>query len=94
MKYYILFYETVENYVEKRAPYRSVHLANAKAAVDRGEIIMGGAFDEPADGVAIVFKVNEISIITNFVEEDPYVQNGLISKWWIRPWNVVVGTAL
>ncbi len=80
--------------MEKRAPYRSVHLANAKAAVDRGEIIMGGAFDEPADGVAIVFKVNEISIITNFVEEDPYVQNGLISKWWIRPWNVVVGTAL
>lgn len=94
MKYYILFYETVENYVEKRSPYRTVHLANAKAAVDRGEIVMGGAFDEPADSVAIIFKVNDTSIITKFVEEDPYVQKGLISKWWIRPWNVVVGTAL
>ncbi len=48
--YYVLFYKTVDNYVEKRAPYREEHLAYANAAHDRGELVIAGALDEPADG--------------------------------------------
>ncbi len=30
MPYFLLFYETVDNYVEKRAPYRAQHLELAR----------------------------------------------------------------
>jgi uncharacterized protein YciI len=54
--YYILFYKTVENYVERRAPYRREHLALAQQAQASGELVMAGALAEPADGAVLVFK--------------------------------------
>lgn len=89
--YYMLFYETVDNYVEKRATYREEHLAYANAAHDRGELVIAGAFDEPADGAALVFKGEDKSVAEKFVENDPYVKANLIKKWYVRPWTVVIG---
>ena len=87
--YYILLYKTVENYVEKRAPYRTNHLAHAQEAYDRGEIVMAGALDEPADSAILIFR--DDAAARSFAENDPYVQNGLITSWEVRPWKVVVG---
>ena len=89
--YFLLFYETVENYVEKRAPFREAHLAYAKAAHDRGELYLGGALSEPADGAVLVFRSDNVTAAENFAKNDPYVLNGLISKWTVRPWTVVIG---
>jgi uncharacterized protein YciI len=89
--YFLLFYETVENYVEKRAPFREAHLAYAKAAHDRGELYLGGALSEPADGAVLVFRSDDVTAAENFAKNDPYVLNGLISKWSVRPWTVVIG---
>ena len=50
--YYILFYKVVENYLEKRAPYREEHLKYANTAHDSGALIMAGALAEPVDNVA------------------------------------------
>ncbi|GAA5032946.1 hypothetical protein GCM10011506_22850 [Marivirga lumbricoides] len=91
MNYYILFYKTIENYVEKRAPYRSEHLKLAKEAHEKGDIIMAGAFAEPADGAALIFKADSPKIAEDFAKNDPYVKNGLIKEWTVRPWTVVVG---
>jgi uncharacterized protein YciI len=91
MNYYILFYKTIENYVEKRAPYRSEHLKLAKEAYERGDIVMAGAFAEPADGAALIFKGNTPQVAEDFAINDPYVKNGLIKEWTVRPWKVVVG---
>jgi uncharacterized protein len=41
--YYILFYKTVENYVEKRSPYREEHLQYAQKAYEKGDLVMAGA---------------------------------------------------
>ena len=30
-------------------------------------------------------------MVEAFVEQDPYVRNGLVTSWHIREWNVVVG---
>ncbi len=90
MRYYILFYKVVDNYIEKRAPYREVHLSHARASQDRGEMILGGAYADPADGAAIVFKGDDSSVAEQFAEGDPYVQNGLITDWWVREWTVVI----
>ena len=92
--YFLLFYDYVENVVERRAPYREAHLALVTEYVDRGELVLGGAFANPADGAAIVFKVENQAKIEKFVERDPYVINGLVTGWRVRDWTVVVGSAL
>ena len=89
--YYLLFYTTVENYVERRAPFREEHIKLANAAHERGEIVMAGALAEPADGAVLVFKGESPSVAEEFAKNDPYVLNGLITKWKIRPWTVVIG---
>ena len=34
---------------------------------------------------------SECAIIEEFVRRDPYVKNGLVARWKIRPWIVVIG---
>ena len=92
--YFVLFYDYVENVIERRAPYREAHMALVRGYVDRGELVLGGAFANPADGAAIVFKVERQATVEEFVEKDPYVINGLVTGWRIREWTVVVGSAL
>jgi uncharacterized protein YciI len=89
--YYILFYKTVDNYVERRKPYRQEHLAYANAAHKRGDLVMAGALAEPADRAVLVFKGEDPSIAEEFAKNDPYVTNGLITEWEVRPWTVVLG---
>lgn len=89
--YYILFYQTVDNYVERRAPFREQHIAYANAAHARGDLVMAGALAEPADSAVLVFKGEGASVAEEFAEHDPYVMNGLITAWHVRPWTVVIG---
>lgn len=91
MNYYALLYRTVDNYVNLRAPFRAAHLALAEAAQQRGELLLGGAFREPADGALLVFRAESAAVVEQFVAADPYVQNGLVTQWEIRPWTVVIG---
>jgi len=88
--HYILFYSTVENFTEKRKPYREEHLSMVTKAYENGTIVMAGALAEPADGAVIVFKGESVEIAENFAKNDPYVKNGLITTWTVRQWNVVV----
>lgn len=89
--YYILFYKTVENYIEKRAPFRDEHLALAKSAQKDGVLVMAGALADPADSAVLIFKGDGPHVAEEFAQKDPYVKNGLISEWHVRPWTVVVG---
>ena len=89
--YYILFYKTVDNYVERRAPFRDGHLSLAQQAAKNGSLIMAGALADPADGAVLVFKGDTPAVAEDFVKNDPYVKNGLITEWNIRPWTLVVG---
>jgi len=92
--YFILLYEVVDDYVKKRAPFRDEHLRLATDAAEKGELLLGGAFDNPVDGAALVFKADDRSVVDDFVRNDPYVKNGLIKDWKIREWTVVIGSAL
>ena len=92
MGYYALFYHVVEGFVERRLPFREAHLAHARHAAERGELALGGALAEPADTALIVFRGDSPDAARAFAEKDPYVRNGLVQSWEVRPWNVVVGT--
>jgi uncharacterized protein len=89
--YYILFYKTADNYVERRAPFREDHLAYANSFHARGELVMGGALADPVDGAVLIFRGKEAAVAENFAAQDPYVKHGLITEWRVRPWTVVIG---
>ncbi len=92
MPYFALFYEVVENFVYRRAPFRDEHLLLAREAHLRGELLLAGALAEPADGALIVFRSPSPDAANAFAERDPYVRHGLVKHWKVRPWTVVVGT--
>jgi uncharacterized protein YciI len=89
--YYVLRYELVRDYLERRAPLRAEHLELARAAVSRGELRLGGALAEPADTALLVFTGDDPSAAEAFARADPYVREGLVVRWTVRPWTVVVG---
>jgi len=91
MNYYALLYELVDDMVTRRAPFREEHLRLAREARERGELVLGGALAEPVDRALLVFYVDDKSKVEAFARKDPYVVNGLVKKWEVRPWNVVVG---
>lgn len=92
--HFLLFYDYGENAVERRAPYRQEHLTLARQAVQRGELVLAGAYADPLDGAALVFEADDVSVVERFVAKDPYVASGLVTGWRIRAWAVVVGSGL
>ncbi len=91
MKYFVLEYETVEDYANRRTPYREEHLRLVTAAHARGEIERAGAKGDPIDSVLMVFRGESPAAAEAFANADPYVRHGLITAWRVRPWHVVVG---
>jgi len=87
----ILFYDVVDDYVEKRAAYRGLHLELARQAHARGELLLAGALAEPADGAVLVFRGDSPDAAVAFAKADPYVKNGLVTAWRVRKWTTVVG---
>ena len=91
MNYYALLYELVDDMVNRRASFREEHLRLARESRGRGELVLAGALAEPVDRALLVFHVDDKSKAESFALKDPYVVNGLVKKWEVRPWNVVVG---
>jgi hypothetical protein len=91
--HYLLFYDVVPDYVERRAPLRAEHLALARAAHDRGELVLGGALADPVDGAVLLFRGDSPAAAEAFAAADPYVTHGLVRRWWVRAWTIVVGEA-
>jgi uncharacterized protein len=91
MNYYALFYDVTEDYMERRPHYRDEHLQLAREAHQRGELVLAGAFSDPPDRALLVFRAPHRSVVETFVANDPYVQNGLVARWEIRDWTVVIG---
>jgi uncharacterized protein YciI len=89
--HYLLFYELHDDYVARRTEFRSAHLAKAWGASERGELVLGGALANPVDGAVLLFKGDSPAMAENFAKSDPYVLNGLVTRWYVREWNTVAG---
>jgi len=94
MKYYILTYNFVEGYLEKRTPYRQDHFTVAKDAVAAGDLLLGGATEGPGETGILIFQVEDKSQVELFAKQDPYVKNGIVTSYDIKEWNVVLGSKL
>lgn len=89
--HYLLFYDVVPDYLQRRSAFRAEHLALAWQASERGELILGGALDDPVDGAVLLFQGDSPEVAERFAAADPFVQNGLVTQWRVRPWTTVVG---
>jgi uncharacterized protein YciI len=89
--HYLLFYDVVDDYVTRRAPYRAEHIALARAAEARGELVLAGALANPPDGSVLLFRGSSPDAAESFAKNDPYVKNGLVVRWRVREWATVVG---
>jgi uncharacterized protein YciI len=91
MKYFVLFYDVVEDFVSRRTTYREEHLQRVQEAHRRGELVLAGALTDPVDRALLVFRAADPSVPEEFARKDPYVTSGLVTRWEVRPWAVVVG---
>ncbi len=91
MNHYLLIYDLADDYLARRGEFRGVHLKMAWEAHERGELMLGGALGEPVDRAILMFKGGSPKVAEDFAKSDPYVANGLVRTWSVRPWMTVVG---
>jgi uncharacterized protein YciI len=86
----VLEYSLADDYLERRAALREDHLALARAAHERGELLLAGALPDPYDRALLIWTAPR-EVVEQFVAQDPYVVEGLVTGWTVRDWSVVVG---
>jgi uncharacterized protein YciI len=91
MTHFALTYDVVPNFIERRTPYREAHLQRVRDANARGLLLLAGALGDPPDGALLVFRAESAAPAEEFARTDPYVIEGLVTAWRVRPWHVVVG---
>lgn len=88
----MLTYKYIPDVVTKRAPLRAAHLQLTQRYSAEGKLLLGGAFADPVDSAAVIFKTETIEDVEKFIQADPYVQQGIVTEWKIREWTVVTGS--
>jgi uncharacterized protein len=86
----LLEYTLADDYLERRAALREEHLGLARAAHERGELLLAGALPDPYDRALLVWTAPR-DVVERFAAQDPYVVQGLVTGWTVREWNVVIG---
>jgi len=89
--HYLLFYEKVLGFAELQAPLQHAHRDHVMGAAYNG-LVLAGSLYEPDDGAALLlFEADSSEPVEAFARADPYVAGGIISKWTVRKWDLVVG---
>jgi uncharacterized protein YciI len=91
VQHFLLMYSLAPDYLSRRGEFRSAHLTLAWQAVGRGELLLGGAVNDPVDTSILLFQGDSPEAAERFARQDPYVINGLVTSWRVRPWTTVVG---
>ena len=87
---YVMTYRAVEDFLPLAQQHGPAHVARLHEFHDRGVLLMVGVLDEPMNGDAMgVFTTREAA--EEFVAGDPFVVNGVVASWAVRPWNEVLG---
>jgi uncharacterized protein len=89
--HFLLMYDLAPDYLTRRAEFRAEHLSLAWASHGRGELVLGGALSDPVDMAVTLFNVESAAVVEAFAQTDPYVINGLVQSWRVRPWTTVIG---
>jgi uncharacterized protein YciI len=85
MAKYVLFYESAPDVMSKAPLYIEAHRALWNDFHAKGLLLMVGPFATPQDGAMGIFTTREAA--ENFVTNDPFVLNGVVSQWRVQEWN-------
>jgi uncharacterized protein len=85
----LLIYDYVDDIVERRGPHREAHLALIARWKEEGRIVIAGAIGDPPHGGLIGMRVDDPSVVEEFVNEDAYNKAGLVKSWRVEPWTIV-----
>lgn len=88
--HHVLFYDYVEDVLERREPYRADHLELLQQWKDDGRLVSAGALGKPPSGAMFVFLVDDAAVVDDYVAADPYVEGGIVTAHRVVPWTVVV----
>jgi len=86
--HYMLIYELAPDYLARRGSFRNEHL---RLAWEAEGMVLAGALTEPTDRALLLFEGDSPDAAKRFANADPYVKNGLVTRWEVRPWTTVVG---
>jgi len=90
---YLLFYEKIADYAEAQKPYAAAHLDYFERRAIKDQILLAGSLEDPVDGAAVIlFEAESATIVAAFAKSDPYVIHGIVNRWWVRQWDVVLGS--
>eukprot|EP00092_Neocalanus_flemingeri_P036144 GFUD01039355.1.p1 GENE.GFUD01039355.1~~GFUD01039355.1.p1 ORF type:complete len:434 (-),score=155.04 GFUD01039355.1:118-1419(-) len=84
--HFLLQYTYTDNVLEKRVPHRAGHLKLAGEFKSAGKLVMGGALGD-LTGATVIFRRKEDA--EEFVSQDPYVKNGIVTDYVVKEWSVV-----
>ena len=93
-KLYVVQYDYVENLLEKRKPYRTSHLAHIGKQMEQGNVVLAGTVGNPPTEGLMIFRNLTSTEVEQLAQEDPYVINGVVKKFTVKPYLAVVGDAL
>ena len=83
---YVLLYESADNVLETAPVHYPAHSERLQEFAQRGTLQMVGPFGDPQkEGSMAIFTAREAA--EEFVEDDPFVKNGVVRSWEIREWN-------
>ena len=88
--HFLLIYDVAPDYVQRRAQFRDEHLGLAWKAAEAGELVLGGALEEPVEHAFLLFRGSREAAL-RFAAADPYVKNGLVKAFKVKQWHTVVG---
>jgi uncharacterized protein YciI len=83
----VSFYEMAPGALSKVMEHYPAHRARLDEFHARGAILAAGPLGNPPEGAMALFNTREEA--EEFIQGDPFVTNGLVSKWRLVEWNAV-----
>lgn len=81
----VAFYEMAPDALAKVRTYFPPHRARLDEFHARGVLFAAGPLSNPPEGAMAIFTTREGA--EEFIQGDPFVINGLVSKWRLVEWN-------
>jgi uncharacterized protein len=75
---------------EKIASVRPSHRQYLTGLREKGQLVICGPFTDDAGGL-IVYDADSPAAVETILKGDPFYTNGIIAKYQVRPWKVVMG---
>mmetsp|Transcript_22245 Transcript_22245/g.46473 ORF Transcript_22245/g.46473 Transcript_22245/m.46473 type:complete len:130 (-) Transcript_22245:140-529(-) len=93
---YILTYAYPPTILSDRVPHRPGHVSLAKSYKSKGTLLYAGGLSPPLPTPDKDTPVEGVFLFTNeddareFVDNDPYVKEGVVEEYSVREWACVV----